>query len=195
MLDKAKVWHSGLSKAGKVTLWAITAIVGGSAINAMASPGPSTSPKADLPAVVQQDSSKPVVTSKTISETAPVAFTRTTIDDGNLTSGNTTIRTAGVNGIKTTTYEVTYQDGKEVSKKLIKEEVTTPPVSEVTAVGTKAVYIAPKPSSNCDPNYTPCVPNVSYDLDCPDIGHRVTVVGTDYHRLDADHDGTGCDSY
>lgn len=51
------------------------------------------------------------------------------------------------------------------------------------------------PPSNCNPNYSGCVPNVSYDLNCPDIGHQVRVIGTDVYHLDADHDGTGCDSY
>ena len=33
------------------------------------------------------------------------------------------------------------------------------------------------------------------DLDCPDIGHVVYITGPDYHRLDADGDGVGCESY
>jgi cell wall-associated NlpC family hydrolase len=34
------------------------------------------------------------------------------------------------------------------------------------------------------------------DLDCKDIGHQVKIVnGSDPHRLDADGDGTGCESY
>ena len=33
------------------------------------------------------------------------------------------------------------------------------------------------------------------DLDCPDIGKTVWVGSRDYHRLDADNDGWGCDSY
>lgn len=33
------------------------------------------------------------------------------------------------------------------------------------------------------------------DLDCPDIGKTVWVGTKDYHRLDADNDGWGCDSY
>jgi hypothetical protein len=33
------------------------------------------------------------------------------------------------------------------------------------------------------------------DLDCPDIGRTVWVGNKDYHRLDADDDGWGCDSY
>lgn len=49
--------------------------------------------------------------------------------------------------------------------------------------------------SDCDPNYTPCVPNTSYDLNCADVGHQVTVVGTDDDHLDGDGDGIGCESY
>jgi hypothetical protein len=33
------------------------------------------------------------------------------------------------------------------------------------------------------------------DLDCADIGHRVEIDGPDYHRLDRDGDGTGCDDW
>jgi|GEM_PF-1728812 len=53
----------------------------------------------------------------------------------------------------------------------------------------------PTPTSNCNPNYSPCVPNSPTDLNCPDIGFRVTVLGTDVYRLDNDSDGIGCDSY
>lgn len=55
---------------------------------------------------------------------------------------------------------------------------------------------APQPSAsnNCDPNYTPCIPNVSYDLDCGDISTSVQVIGTDKHRFDRDGDGIGCES-
>lgn len=52
------------------------------------------------------------------------------------------------------------------------------------------------PASACDPNYGGyCVPIVSYDLDCSDIRHRVTVIGVDIHHFDGDHDGIGCESY
>jgi endonuclease YncB( thermonuclease family) len=33
------------------------------------------------------------------------------------------------------------------------------------------------------------------DLDCSDVGKAVEITGPDYHRLDADHDGWGCESY
>jgi membrane protein involved in colicin uptake len=47
---------------------------------------------------------------------------------------------------------------------------------------------------SCDPGYQgACVPNVSYDLDCADIGTSVRVVGRDQHGLDGDNDGVGCE--
>lgn len=48
--------------------------------------------------------------------------------------------------------------------------------------------------SACDPNYSgTCVPQVSYDLNCDDIGGSVTVVGSDPHGFDGDGDGSGCE--
>ena len=51
-------------------------------------------------------------------------------------------------------------------------------------------------SPRCDPNYTGfCVPNVSYDLNCADIGHMVRVVGDDRFGFDGDGNGWGCEAY
>jgi endonuclease YncB( thermonuclease family) len=50
--------------------------------------------------------------------------------------------------------------------------------------------------SGCHPSYVPCVPDSPRDLDCPDVGHQVRVVGPDEYRLDgSDNDGKGCESY
>jgi micrococcal nuclease len=50
--------------------------------------------------------------------------------------------------------------------------------------------------SNCHPSYKPCLP-ITGDLNCPDVVAMglapVRVVGPDDYRLDADHDGFGCD--
>lgn len=143
---------------------------------------------------------KPKVTKKTITEEIP--FESTSINDSSLDKGKSKVTTKGVNGIKTYTYETTYTDGKQTDKKLTKEEVTTAPIHQVTAIGTR-VAAAPKPApaprqqpaSNCDPNYSPCVPNVSYDLNCRDIGFRVRVIGSDPHGFDRDGDGVGCEAY
>lgn len=49
--------------------------------------------------------------------------------------------------------------------------------------------------SLCDSNYSgACVPIVPYDLDCPDIGQLVLVVGVDIHKFDRDRDGRACES-
>lgn len=72
--------------------------------------------------------------------------------------------------------------------------------NEAPAVVEQPVYEAPvvveQPATGgCDPNYTPCVPQVPYDLDCKDIGFSVTVIGYDVHGFDRDKDGWGCESY
>lgn len=48
---------------------------------------------------------------------------------------------------------------------------------------------------DCDPNYSGCVPDVEYDLDCSDIQEEVEVYGDDPHGFDRDGDGYGCESY
>lgn len=57
-------------------------------------------------------------------------------------------------------------------------------------------------SSECDPNYAgACLDPYASDYDCadgsgngPDYTGTVTVVGEDHYGLDADGDGTGCES-
>lgn len=192
-------WLKGLSVTGRVIFGILSLSTIGAIASADTKP-PDTQTAKPESSQVQPKEQKPTLEQKTVTETEAVAFAKTTVDDGALAKGKTQLRIAGVNGVKTKTYQLTLEDGKEKDKKLVKEEVTTQPVTEVTAVGTY-VYVAPapvstpKPASNCNPNYSPCVPNVSYDLDCPDIGFRVTVVGSDPYRLDGDHDGYGCDSY
>jgi hypothetical protein len=48
-------------------------------------------------------------------------------------------------------------------------------------------------SSECDPNYSGCVPAYPPDVDCAEVGETVTVVGSDPHGLDADGDLVGCE--
>ena len=51
----------------------------------------------------------------------------------------------------------------------------------------------PKQKKNCAPGYSPCIPPYPPDLNCPDIGHPVTVTGSDPHGLDRDGDGIACE--
>ena len=55
----------------------------------------------------------------------------------NLPEGQEVLLTKGVNGIASRTANVLYIDGKELSRTPLSEEVTTQPVKEVIAIGTK----------------------------------------------------------
>lgn len=147
---------------------------------------------APTPAAQTVSAPQQTVETKEITETVSLPFSSETKDDASMASGTSKVVQEGVNGEKTITYQVVYEDGVEKSKVAKSEVVTKQPVSKITANGT---YVAPppKPASNCDPNYSPCIPNVSYDLDCGDIGFTVNVVGSDVHRLDRDRDGYGCE--
>lgn len=52
----------------------------------------------------------------------------------------------------------------------------------------------PAPSSSCDPSYSGCVPTYPPDVDCADVGGPVQVYGSDPHGLDADGDGSACET-
>lgn len=154
---------------------------------------------------------QPTFKMETVTEKQDVPFESKTVPDSPLAKGTTKVTTKGVNGVKTLTYEVTKTDGKQTDKKLIKEEVTTPPVTEVTAIGTKVIAAAPKPtttstapapSSNCSPHYRgACVP-IASDVDCAGgsgngpafVKGPVYIVDYDIYGLDGnDNDGIGCE--
>ena len=61
------------------------------------------------------------------------------------------------------------------------------------ALGAWALGGGPQ-AEECTPGYTPCVP-IATDLNCPDIGFRVQVIGEDVYELDRDGNGVGCESY
>jgi hypothetical protein len=104
------------------------------------------------------------------------------------------VKTRGVAGSKTLTYEVTYTDGVQTAKNLVREVVTKQPITQVTAVGTKQ-------QQQCDPNYSgACVP-IASDVDCAGgsgngpayVTGPVKVIGVDIYDLDRDGDGWGCE--
>ncbi|WIE55734.1 G5 domain-containing protein [Curtobacterium sp. MCBD17_003] len=86
----------------------------------------------------------PIVTTKLVTTTAAIPFASTTLDDATRAKGTSVITTTGVNGVRTTTYRVTYTDGVETGRAEVSQVVTTPPVTQVTSVGT---YVAPAPAS------------------------------------------------
>jgi hypothetical protein len=138
-----------------------------------------------------------------VTETQEIPFTETTVNDATMLVGMTQIRTAGKNGVKTLTFEVTIVGGEVVDKKLISAEVTTEPVTQVVAVGTKQTAPAPPPppAQQCHSSYTgACVP-IASDVDCAGgsgngpayVSGPVYVVGPDVYDLDRDGDGVACE--
>jgi hypothetical protein len=85
----------------------------------------------------------PVVTTQLVNETVPIPFQSTSVDDATVALGTSSVTTAGVNGVDTKTYLVTYTDGVETSRVLHGDAVTTPPVTQVTTVGTYVAPVAP----------------------------------------------------
>ena len=72
----------------------------------------------------------------TDSYTAVIPFEIEYQETGLLDEGVEVILTAGVDGQKLCTAEVTYVDGEEASRELLTEEVVSEPVTQVVAIGT-----------------------------------------------------------
>lgn len=86
------------------------------------------------PAPVSQPS-QPVITTETITVQVSLPFkTYTRVQDG-VPLGVTEILVRGLNGTATNTYEVTLTDGKETSRKFIKQVVTMSPIPQIVIVG------------------------------------------------------------
>lgn len=134
------------------------------------------------------------IETKTVTETQTIPYATASVNDPNLAKGTTTVRTKGVAGVKTLTYEVRYTNGVATNRKLVREVVTKAPVTQVIAVGTKE-------TPRCDPNYSgACVP-IASDVDCAGgsgdgpayVKGPVRVIGKDIYGLDHDRDGIGCE--
>lgn len=165
------------------------------------SPPSSSTPSAPPPVVASTAPPKlaqpvPVVVTKNVVVVKTVAFKKKNVRDPDRPEGESVVTTRGVKGKKELTYSVTYTDGRETGRRLVREVVTVRPVTQITSIGTK------KESSGggCDPNYTGCVP-IASDVDCEGgsgngpayVAGPVEVIGSDIYRLDADHDGIGCE--
>jgi hypothetical protein len=200
----AAVWFGGMS----VLLFVLVGIT-----------APEPAPSANLSGVDQStaqakgastaQAEKPKPTVEIVTEQEPIPFEKTTINNSSMLKGTSQVTTVGVNGVKTITYEITKLSGSVTKKSLVKEEITTQPINEVTSIGTKVAYTAParapvvasSPSGSCDPNYAgACVP-IASDVDCAGgsgngpayVAGPVTVIGNDIYDLDRDGNGYGCE--
>lgn len=77
------------------------------------------------------------VTSKEKTETQPIAYSVQTKKSSSMYAGTSKVTRAGKNGKKKVTYRLIYVDGKEESRKVIREEVIEKPVDQIVTQGTK----------------------------------------------------------
>lgn len=64
-------------------------------------------------------------------------------NDATMWKGDSKVTQAGANGIRTIIYEVTRQDGVEVSRRVVSNSVTTAPTGQIVHVGTKPRITVP----------------------------------------------------
>lgn len=79
-------------------------------------------------------------TTKTVTTKEYINYSTSTKEDAMLDYGTTKVQTSGARGEVTSTYKVTYVDGKEVSRELVGKEITKQPVDEVILKGTKIIW-------------------------------------------------------
>jgi len=79
---------------------------------------------------------------ETVTEALP--FDVQEVEDATQFTGTTKVRTAGRAGVRTSTYQVEVVGGVVISRTLLTSVVTTPPVTQVVAKGTRAL---PNPSA------------------------------------------------
>lgn len=74
-----------------------------------------------------------------VTEEIEIPFSEEMVKDFNLTPGTQEVRQLGETGLKAISYEVFYENGKEVERKLIKEEMKREPVTRIVALGASAI--------------------------------------------------------
>jgi hypothetical protein len=96
---------------------------------------------AEVPATTAPSTAAPpAVTTRTVTEREAIPYRTRTVNDSTMAKGTKKTRTKGVAGVRTLTYEVTYTEGVETGRQLIKREVTRQPVTKV---------VLPHPLSDC----------------------------------------------
>jgi len=142
----------------------------------------------------EEEARKPVTKQETKVEA--VSFETTERRDGTLPKGEKRVANVGVDGERTITYDVTYQEGKEISRKEVKSEITKQPTTKIVKVGT---YVAPAPAPTPQPAPKQrLAPSSVYYKNCS--AARAAGAAPVYEgqpgygrHLDRDNDGVGCE--
>lgn len=81
-----------------------------------------------------------------VAEVTPIGFEVVEQDDADRLVGTKAVVTDGVEGQRTVVHRITTVDAVETARETVSDAVTTVPVTEVVAVGTKPRPVAPKPA-------------------------------------------------
>lgn len=126
------------SQNNPTVLFVVIALILGSIWVILASTTSTSSNTGGTNKVASQETVKNGTYTETATET--IKYDTETVDDNSIEYGETKVRTNGENGVKTIKYDVTYKNGEVVSRKVVSEEVTKKPVTEVIAKGTKIIW-------------------------------------------------------
>jgi len=142
------VTRKHLSKGFIPILVTIFILIGITAPPSSADQQSSSSPAQQASSSQQTAPQAPQPVTKEVTETSVVPFITQTQSDSSLPQGQTSVAQQGVDGQKTTVYEVTYVDGKETGRTVKSDTVTTQPVVQIVNNGT---YVAPAPVAPSSP--------------------------------------------
>ena len=121
------------------------------------------------------------VEKEVIIETEEIDFQTQRQNDGDLNKGKTRVEREGQKGAKEKEIEVTYEDGEEVNRETISEEVIKKPVDRVVKIGTKE----PKPASTVQRGGSWGSSNSNQDAPSQNSNYRtLTVEATAYTSQD-----------
>lgn len=113
------------------------------------------------------------VTQEEETVTEPIAYESVTNYSGKMVTGTSTVTQAGVDGEKQVVYLVTYVDGVEESREMLRETVTKEPVQEIITCGTAA---APSAPSNGSQDSGKTVVSREKVDDCDGSGHGYYII-------------------
>jgi hypothetical protein len=123
-----------------------------------------------------------------VTSTQPVPYDTQTQTDNTLYVGDRTVLQEGINGQRTVVEHVVTVDGVETSRTPVSDEVTTQPVAEVIATGTKKKPVAPAapatPPAPAVPKTRPVDPDTTRAIGA-DLAAQRGWTGDEWACLDA----------
>lgn len=80
-----------------------------------------------------------VVIDKEFSKKEAIPFEKEVVEDPTMPKGDTKVKQEGKDGVRVANYRISEQNGKLISKELVKEEVIEEPVKHIVIKGTKVI--------------------------------------------------------